>query len=231
MPIRCPQCGREVPADDVNLEQALGRCKACNIVFSCAQAPGAAPRPAKPQIGMPPNFTLTHEGPEFVLTRRWYTPAAWGLVLFCMVWDGIVGFFIVMAWTHNGPLGVKLFPLIHGSVGVLVTYLCAAMFVNRTTIRVDPQGVSVAHGPLPWPGAASFQRGELQQLFCEEKVTSTKNGVNYTYNVVAIRRDNTRVPFVSSLDKPDQALFIEEKVEALLGIQDRPVAGEMRPLA
>jgi hypothetical protein len=35
---------------------------------------------------------------------------------------------------------------------------------------------------------------------------------------------------VSGMDKPEDALLLEQKTEGFLGITDRPVAGEMRPV-
>jgi hypothetical protein len=93
------------------------------------------------------------------------------------------------------------------------------------------QQLSVTHGPLPWPGNLTLPRASLQQLFCEEQVRNGKNGVSYSYNVVAVLQDKSRVKLVTGLDAPEQALFIEQKLERQLGIADRSVAGEMRALS
>lgn len=225
MVVTCPKCGREIPASDVNLAEAIARCLPCNAVFACGNRSGAY---SKPLVQMPKSFTVEQNGPELVLTHRWYSPGkAFGLLFFTVFWDGFLLVWYGIAFASNGPLVMKLFPLLHVAVGVGMTYLTVATFVNKTVIRAGPQEVSVLHGPLRWPGDAALARRDLQQLFCEEKISRTKNGTSITYKVWAVLRDR-RVALASGLDTPEQALFIEQQVERRLGILDRPVPGELR---
>jgi hypothetical protein len=48
-----------------------------------------------------------------------------------------------------------------------------------------------------------------------------------TYNVCAVLKGGQRVTLLSSLPEIDQALFVEQAVEEYLGIEDRPVGGEL----
>lgn len=225
--ITCPRCSREIPATDISLENAIARCTECNVVFACGQGQAEA-RYSKPTCAMPDGFTAVQDGPDFVLERRWKSAKAWGLLFFCVFWDGFLVFWYAIAFTVKGPLIMKLFPLIHVAVGAGVSYLTAALFVNRTTIRVGAQQITVRHHPLPWPGEKELPRRELQQLFCKEKVNSGKNGVTYSYDVVALLAGEKRSDLVTGLDEPNQALFIEQRIERQLGIIDKPVKGEMR---
>lgn len=224
MPVKCPHCGREIPAADASLEQGLARCRTCNIVFSC----GAARARTKPQVDMPRGFAVSQDGADFVLTRRWFTPAAFFLLFFCVFWDGFLVVWYAAAAHGEAPLIFKLFPIGHVAIGAGLTYAVAAVFVNRTIIRLGTQSLSVRHGPLPWPGDKDLARAEVEQLFCEERFHRGKRGGSYSYAVSVLMRGGRREALVTRLESPEQALFIESKVEAVMGLQDRPVTGEMR---
>ncbi len=223
--IACPKCGREVPAAEVNIQQALARCLPCNTVFACGQGGGYS----KPQVQMPKGFVAQQEGPDFFLTRRWFSPlTAFFLLFFTAFWDLFLVFWYAVALTKGAPTAAKLFPLLHVAVGVGMTYLTICTFVNSTVIKVGTQDLSVHHGPLPWPGNIALEKRMIQQLFCEEVVTRGKHGPRYSYTVWALMRDNERKKLVSGLESTDQALFIEQRLERQLSLSDRHVPGEMR---
>lgn len=230
MQLNCPHCRRAIPAGDINVQTSIAKCSMCSAVFGFAdRIPGAQAAYRKEAIEMPKRFSIEREGPDILIAFRWFSPLFIGLLLFCVFWDAFLAFWYYLAFTKGGPLMMKLFPLIHVSVGVGLTYYVIAGFVNRTLIRVGPGELSIRHVPLPWPGGKTVARAELEQLFCEEKVHRGKNGVSYTYDVSAVLRGASRVKLVTGLQSPEQALYIEQQVECFLGIKDRPAPGEMRP--
>jgi hypothetical protein len=231
MNLKCPHCGREVPAGDINIQSAMAKCGACGAVFGFAdKVPGAAQPAAKRQVAMPRGYELGNDGADLVITRRWLSPKYLFLLFFCVFWDGFLFFWYTTALTKGAPLMAILFPLGHVGVGVFLTYTTLAGFLNRTRINVNPAEIRVKHYPLPWPGNRVVQRIEIEQLFCEEKLSRGRNGVSYSYNLDAVLTGGRREKLVSGMEKPEDALFLEQKIEGYLGIADRPVAGEMRPV-
>ncbi|MCA9210143.1 MAG: hypothetical protein KDA55_17415, partial [Planctomycetales bacterium] len=115
----------------------------------------------------------------------------------------------------------------HVAVGVFLTYLTLSMFVNKTVIRVANGELSVRHGPLPWPGKRNLLAHEIQQLYVTEQMRRTKHGYRYTYHLNAKMAHGEVVKLLSNLDTPDQGLFIEQKLEHHLKIEDEAVAGEV----
>jgi len=51
--------------------------------------------------------------------------------------------------------------------------------------------------------------------------------VSYSYNVNGLLKGGKRVRLLDSLPDREQALFVEQVVEGYLGIEDRPVGGEL----
>ena len=129
--------------------------------------------------------------------------------------------------TGGPPLMALLFPLLHVSVGVGLTYYVIAGFLNRTEVRATRGELSVSHGPVPWPGNKSVAAHAVEQLYCQAKVRHTKNGTRTAYRVEMALRNGEKETLVKGLDDPDEALFLEQKIEERLRIEDRPMPGEI----
>lgn len=249
MAIICTRCHGPVVAKDVNLNTALGRCRACAHVFDVrpqVQAEGGAlalPEPRRPLVTRPAEIRVI-EAPgeggeggyrgaytppgELVIERRWRSTKVYGLVVFCVFWDGFLVF-----WYSRPEISLQasLFTLFHVAIGGYMTYMALALLFNRTTIRATPREIAVRHGPLPWPGSKVVGVQDVEQLYCES-VGPSRFGFQSesrepTFQVSAVLRDGRKLPLVRGLPEPDQALFIERRLEEHLGIDDAPVAGEL----
>jgi hypothetical protein len=139
-------------------------------------------------------------------------------------WDG----FLINLYSNlrGGATLAALFPLLHVAVGLGLTYSTLCGFVNRTHIIVTGDSLRVSHGPLPWWGNRTIPADELAQLYCEERIKSGRNGQSATYYLNALLKDGRKVKLLSGLPEPDQALFIEQRVEERMGIVDVEVGGE-----
>jgi hypothetical protein len=102
------------------------------------------------------------------------------------------------------------------------------MWFNQTIIQLRGGLLSIEHKPLPWFGAKKLSIEELKQLYCKEVVSHSKNGTTTTYEVLAILSNGKHITLLSHLADAEQALFFEEEIEDYLGIEDRPVRGELR---
>jgi hypothetical protein len=132
-----------------------------------------------------------------------------------------------MATLRRGEVMMALFAVLHVAVGILITYVTLAGFVNRTTLRVDRNRITVRHHPLPWVGSAELATADVRQLYCEQRISRGRYGVYYAYDLRALMRDGTRKRLLSNIDTPDIPLFLEQHAEAWMKIADTPVAGEL----
>lgn len=230
MQIACRSCRTPVPADDVHLDTGLAKCRACHAVFRFdddpALAGGGARRPRE-RTQAPSSVTRDTFGGQVTFRHRWFSPKFLFLTLFCVVWDGFLVVWYVMAFAGDAPLAFKLFPLLHLAVGVGLTYYTVAGYVNTTTVTLDRGHLGVRHGPLPWFGNLEMDAGRLRQLYCEEQVTRGRNGPRHSYHLKAVTRDGGRIRVVSGLDSPDVPLYLEQELEEWLKIRDEPVRGEL----
>jgi hypothetical protein len=233
MKIHCTSCGTAIPAADIHLETTLAKCRQCDTVFSFAQAAGvrqAPPPEASRQRGAiptPPDVKIEEGVQDLRLTQRWFSLKYIPMAFFCIAWDSFLIFWYAIALTQGGPWIMAVFPIAHVAVGIGLTYYTIAGFINRTRILVSRRIVAIAHGPLPWTGKVRLDAHDIAQLYCQEEANRNKNGTYYRYQLSALLRDGRKIKLLSNLNKPDTALFIEQRIEKWLKIEDHPVEGEM----
>ena len=232
MQLTCPDCGAGIPAEDVNIDSGIGKCRACNAVIDVAAAlrghDNSHGFPRRPPAPQPRSITIEDLGSGLRLTRSWFTLQALFLTVFCIVWDSFLVFWYSKVLEPNAPWIMAVFPVMHVAIGIFLTYTTLALYLNRTVLEVNEGRLTVRHGPLPWPGNREVDVSELEQLYCEEKASQGRRGaVSYTYNVCGLLKGGRRVTVLSSLPDRDQALFVEQIIEKYLGIEDGPVGGEL----
>jgi len=256
MEINCTSCGARIPADDVNIDRLVAKCRTCNCVFDFSGQLAAASSESKQRrrafVGLPAGMKVVvderevggaddyrlaageHRG-DFIVRRRWFDPATHiFMIVFCVFWDGFLAFWYSAALGNGvsklgGGFGLFFlaFPLIHVTVGIGLTYSLIAGLFNATVVGVRGDNFIVHHGPIPWRGNRTVPARSITQLFCEEKVSKTKRGESRAYQLSAIVDGSERVRLVSGLPAIEQALFLEHALEERLGIVDEAVAGEV----
>lgn len=248
--LSCITCGRLIPAEDVNLNNMVAKCRNCNAVFSFA--PQNAPAEstdiksmfeAMMKAANPPDSILQRpsdgrrlEMPKGVITERdfgelrfiipWRNTRRWGFfLLFTIVWNAILLPFIVMG-IASGEWRILLFASLHILVGVSFLMYTLGLMFNKTSIIVTSQGVDIKNGPIPIPFNPNrfMAVRDIEQLFVEEYVPSKTNGrPDYTYAVTALTTSAERQRLVGGFSQPGHALYLEQEMETFLNIKDKPV--------
>lgn len=232
MLLSCKACDAPLKADNINVQHGIATCNYCSAVMRFAElqtdAPAAEPTPIdRADVPMPSGITVEDWGGRLQIVRRWFTPVAFFLLFFCIAWDAFLIFWYSMAFGGNAPWIMKVFPIAHVAVGVGLTYFTIALFVNKTQIAVEAGQLGIRHGPLPWPGSGSYDTTDIEQFYCKQRVRHGKNSSQTTYELHAVVGDGQKKKLLSGLHETDQALYIEQQLEDHLGIEDRPVGGEL----
>ncbi|MEM1084840.1 MAG: hypothetical protein AAGI48_12080 [Verrucomicrobiota bacterium] len=222
--LKCRNCGSQLSPENISAELSAARCTHCNALFALPASVVSKPI-ARPQAPLPSGFEIHTAGNGVQITRRWRSARVWFLLFFAIFWNGFLVVWHGIA-ISQGQWLMSAFGLIHTAVGVGLIYTVAAMFLNSTVIRCENNRILVHHGPLPWKGNKTMATEEIEQLYCTEKITRSKNGTSTRYRIEAVLKGNRRETLLKGVDNPDQALFIEQQLEKALGIVDRPVDGE-----
>jgi hypothetical protein len=238
---KCVPCGQVFSfADQVAMP---GRAIAATSAFA------TTPAGERPRVPQPTKLNVTDEGHTLRITFRWFHPAMLFLVFFCIAWDSFLFVWYSMAlgglFGNDGP-GLPglfkwlfvIFPLGHVAVGVGLTYTCLAMLFNRTVITVDRDWMTVRHGPFFWPGQFTVATEEVDQFYCREQLGAGKTAPTQyhpdmrrsgavTASLMLVTKDGRERPVWRYEQDRNVVLFLEQRLEEHLGIEDRRVGGEM----
>jgi hypothetical protein len=224
----CPACGTVLLETAISQLLEAGRCPKCEVLLDLRSGKRVSRLPA---IEYPPpeRWTIDDRFGRLQIRWRWWTWAVVPLTAAALFWNGILfamGLGISDGFKHPERL---LFGLVvpHVWVGVFFAYTALAGWVNSTRIECGGGELSVHIGPLPWRGRRRFVSRELTQLFVVER--HGKGGSKY--ELCAVTRDGRRQVVVRGLARELEARFLETRLERTLGIEDRPVEGELRKLA
>jgi hypothetical protein len=222
--VKCPNCGAGLGARDYDAQRGVVACSHCNALMTL---PSPAVRRA--DAPMPKGIRLATEGNATLIERIWRRPVAYVLLVAALIWNAFVVFWIALAGNSDVPGWFFLFPLLHGSAGILLLYSAIAMLVNKTQIYLDRNVVRVTHGPIPWAGNLEIAATEIDQLYCKEKVHHGKHGrVHHTYAIHLAAKSGPPRKLLGTHLTREEALFLEQAMEKALEIKDREIPESVR---
>lgn len=188
-------------------------------------------------VAMPSSFSMEERRNQLVISRRWFSLRKLPAVIAC----GILLVVLISAFLSEPVPGLPpmtIVTLLMGAIYLFFLYKVLADLFNFTEFCINRSMVSVKHGPFWWPGNREVSTRSIDQLYCEEEISTVRvNGhrrEKITYTVMLIdAKTRERLKLVSGIAEPEHARFIEQEIERFLGIEDRPVSGEMsaRPRA
>ena len=216
----CPFCAAPLPPEAISTELNAARCRSCggliDLAVTVSRIREGLTTPAGWEVDVQPGSTR--------IQFRWFSRAAVLLVAFTMLWNGLM---LSSAWRTTGGftqpeklLSALLTP--PDVIGLALIYVCVAMLINRTTIRLEHGSLTVRVGPLWWPGRRTLDASDIRELYVLEH--HGNRGVR-SYRLFASRRGKPDVR-VLTFNEAKEARFVELRLEQSLGIGHRPVLGE-----
>lgn len=233
MLLSCKACDAPLKADTIDMRHGLATCHYCDAVMRFDELKSDEPAAnttskERAVVPMPSGIQVEDFGSRLRIVRRWFAPVAFFLLFFCIAWDSFLIFWYSIAFGDgNAPWIMKVFPVAHVAVGIGLTYYTLALFVNKTEVEVEAGQLSIRHGPLPWRGGGSHDTTQIEQIYCKEKIKQSENGPRSNYELHAVFGDGQSKKLCDGFTEADHALFLEQQLERHLGIEDRPVGGEM----
>jgi hypothetical protein len=232
--IRCEQCREPVPADDINLDTVLAKCRKCNAVFDFSRQVGrSTPTPAKArrdkgEIPLPPGLRVDDDGRTVTIVKPWSRTLGCFFLAFAALWNGITWTAAIFAFSSKEPWYTRAFLLPFLLVGLGTAYGALVGLLNRTVIRVDGERLTVTMKPIPSFGNRAFDLGALDQLWVTEYEAYRSNDIpQYRFSLEVLLKDGTKKRLAGGFEEADQALSLEGLLEKRLGIVDRPMEGEL----
>ena len=219
--IFCPNCDALVPAEHININAMAAKCDDCDHVFQLPQSPTKRNSASstesssssfdedlldfKGRVPARPKSLTKETGPggELYIRKRWFTPALFGLLFFCIAWDSFLVFWYTMAFTdENAPWIMVIFPIAHVAVGVGLTYSVIAGFLNKTHLFADRHTVIVSHRPLPWFGNREADAHGIKSISLQRSASGDSDRPSLKYKLLA-NNDGEEIELLGSLDRSE----------------------------
>jgi hypothetical protein len=206
----------------------MAKCTACGAVYDLSgrKAHGleVVPRerpPLRPKPALPEHFRVQENDGSTTLSWRWFHAGHVLTALLSVAWLGIPTALYNHFFKDGAHWLVTLLLLLILAPGVFLVYITLAGFLNTTRVEASRGGLRIQHGPLPWWGNLHRPGRELTQLYGQAEKGQT------TYKLLALDREGHEVLLLEHLETEVQTLYLEQALERALGIEDRPVEGEL----
>jgi predicted Zn finger-like uncharacterized protein len=254
MKVFCPNCQSMITADDLNLNQMIGKCQQCHTVFALddhvnqlktsASKKGvntfdsawkleSAIEPKKQihtleDLGpTPKSIHVEKHGKHMRISRRWFSAKFIFLTIFVMFWDGFLVLWYSIIPSQADAMFIW-FPLIHVAVGIGLTYYTLAGYLNKTHLLIDHQNLHIKHAPLPWRGNYVIALKSITQFYCKERIMRSKNGHTRSYSLNYIDEYKRHHEILTGIPKPLEVQYLEQVLEFYLGITNQEVSREFQ---
>ena len=184
-----------------------------------------SPAKQRIEVDMPERFKVDRTATEMTIRWRWFTATTVFLTFFALIWNGFMIAWYTIA-IATGVWVMALFGVIHLGVGFYLIYTVLTGYINKTTMTINPSGITIKHGPIPAKGNKVLNVADIKQLYCVEKISKGKNGSTITYQLNAITDTRRELPLIKNLTNSRQARYLEQTIEDFLNIRDEAVSGE-----
>lgn len=220
--ILCKNCSNKIPSPKAGQEHHPIICPECKAVFRLTEKDSILAPVGPPLRGLPSGTSVNVEGNELIITHRKLRLVHIGLsiIVFPMLIFGLFFSDLATAEFLFNPLTWMMFGL---------AYYALAGYVNRTVVRLNPEQLTVKHGPLPPWQNRQIRVQNISQLYVKQHVERSKKGSTTTYRLYVKGRNGQHEELASGLDSPEQALFFEQEAERYLGIKDKMIPGQYGP--
>jgi hypothetical protein len=216
MKVMCVECGREVPADKINVQELIAVCPHCNSVFAF-EAPAPVLAKTKLRKVKQPEFVTVAQTPdEWRLSIRWHlsTEPKWLVALMSFWLTGCL--LIALSGFVTGDGGRVLAAL---ATGFVPANFFAVLALNTFTMSVKGTRLTVHHGPIPWFGTYNTSADltgvrRIETRISEYSADTGEPTSNFYDVVLDYGNGQTKVivPFITQA----QAQYVEQELTRYL---------------
>ena len=165
------------------------------------------------KIELPKQMEVIRKGGQIEIVRRWPKDSMFvGAFGAFVAWQISGSFFSFAPGDGFFQFMVRDFPfsiisLVIVLAAIWMMYFGVAGLVNRTRITLSSDGISVVHGPLPWPGNIRHARADLKQFYVK---TTSERGALSIHRIQALLRNDRIVTVVNGPGlSRQQAVYIQ----------------------
>jgi len=219
MQLICPTCGEPIKAENVNVQDMVAVCSACDNVFKFTVAESKAKRRKASQ---PSQLTMRDDDVALHMAFRtnFRLDKDESFLMFLIMSSALTIISLLMFGKFlDGELTVFL-PLITTIIAMILYYVSATIAYNKTHVDMDDESIRVSRQPLPswFNQARDINLSGVVSIYSEETPQSKKEAFDTPrYHVWAEMADGTRKVIVTDVID-DYAVFIAQRLQERLNM-------------
>jgi len=227
IPLTCKHCISPISASNIDATKAIAVCNRCNCVFNIDKNSQLGSF-QKARVELPSNVQASKLKDTLIIKIKWRRSVVEHLLFTTVSIAWTIGAIVLLYSTlnHGQLLASVLFACIVLLPALLFSYIAFSDWLNYTLVEVKNNKLNIAYKPLPWPGNTVLDKANIEQLYVQEEVHKNKNGTTARlYHLMLSTHNDELFTLLDCLQSAEQALYLEQEIEAFLGIEDRRVEG------
>jgi len=218
--INCPSCDSVIPADNLNINDKIGKCSSCDVVFPFEKNISDLVNSSKPKqkVAKPEGIDIYENRDEFELSLHSPTTL---FDIFPLMMLFLSTFFLSIAFFTKGVGWIWL-----ATSWVLFMFPIYNLFQlkdHRVFINFDDRFLYIKWRPNKWIKDKKIRKDEIEQIYI--KNVGGQKAIFMISNGPDGQKHTSLINGMTDLAK---ARFLEQEMEQHLGIEDREVPGEWK---
>jgi len=230
----CPRCKQAIPSEDINVAKDIAFCRNCDLSHRLSDLATGLVVDDEVDVNRPPAGVWYERNNCSVVIGATHRSLgqAFGLLFFCLFWNGIVSVFLSMAvistlqhlgvtlssWVHPPtsrggpvPVGLTIFLWIFLTPFIAVGFILLGAFLSslagRTQIRIEDRQGTLSTGIGPLSFRKRFSTAEVRGVQLEERPWRDSRGNSRCQTQIVIETDGNPIKFGSMLS-PERRRFV-----------------------
>lgn len=230
MKLICKNCGKPIPARNINIHAHTAVCEYCDSVFSFADELTKGAKTAKlRKVQKPDNIIHNETEDGFDMRIPWWVAIGqWGqsmtplLVVLALLFTGIL--INAMQGMTSVGLGVVL------ALAAMVWFIPVAFMINRIRYVLDAETLKVRHYPLFWlPRTIAREDIEGVRLKPFNSIADGKGNPAHYMLFIQLRDERPDV-WIDNCAAP-VALYLKQVIEEALQADEEIVDADVSPFS
>lgn len=214
--LNCPTCGKQISAENINVQELIAVCSQCDTVFQFNTPEEKAKRR---KVKKPQNLIINdHEKLEMLFRTNFRLDANQAFITSAFGGIAMTIFAFVVGSEYLAGETTFFAPLIFILLATFFLYRAGLVAYNHTHITMDEENVSVSREPLPsiFNQTQNISLHDVTSIKCEETNISKKEQYDTPrYRVWAETANGSRRTIVNDVTE-DYAYFISQQLDEKL---------------
>lgn len=216
MQLICPECSEQVKAENINVQEMIAVCQACDNVF---QFNISEPKSKRRKVHQPHNMTV-HDTDTLQIAYRTNFRLDKNEAFLSSLFGSVFLTFLTLTFTEkyfSSDIPFMI-PLMFGMITLAVYYVLGLVAFNKTHLEMDDELIKISRRPLPslFNTSRSINLSGVVSIYSEETAISQKEAYDTPrYHVWAELADSNRKLIVTDVIE-DYAIFIAQRLHERL---------------